>query len=158
MEAQMKINGELVRTLREGKSWSQEHLASASGLSARTIQRVESDGMGSAETRLALAAALGVPVAALMESPKVGNALGSVRLPLWGWIGWGVGGVCSVGLLSLPYVMDAIALPMPLKYVMLNLVPWLAVAGLSIGAVATTNRWRRARAAAQQPVAAVGSR
>ena len=37
MEAQMKINGEAVRALRERKSWSQEHLASASGLSVRTV-------------------------------------------------------------------------------------------------------------------------
>ena len=62
MEAQMKINGEAVRALREQKSWSQEHLASASGLSVRTVQRVEIDGVASAETRLALAAALDVPV------------------------------------------------------------------------------------------------
>jgi transcriptional regulator with XRE-family HTH domain len=32
MEAQMKINGAAVRALREQKSWSQEHLASAAGL------------------------------------------------------------------------------------------------------------------------------
>jgi transcriptional regulator with XRE-family HTH domain len=43
--------------VREKKSWSQEHLASASGLSVRTIQRVEVENIASAETRLALAAA-----------------------------------------------------------------------------------------------------
>lgn len=68
MEAQMKINGEAVRALREQKSWSQEHLASASGLSVRTVQRVEVEGIASAETRLALAAALDVPVADLMPA------------------------------------------------------------------------------------------
>ena len=66
MEMQMKINGERVRALREQKSWSQEHLAEASGLSVRTVQRVEVEGIASAETRLALAAALDVPVAELM--------------------------------------------------------------------------------------------
>ena|SRR5688572_19458143 len=66
MEAQMKINGDAVRALREQKSWSQEHLAGASGLSVRTVQRVEMENIASAETRLALAAALGVPVADLM--------------------------------------------------------------------------------------------
>ena len=70
MEAQMKINGEAVRALREQKSWSQEHLASASGLSVRTVQRVEIEGIASAETRLALAAALDVPVADLMLAPS----------------------------------------------------------------------------------------
>ena len=69
MEAQMKINGEAVRALREQKSWSQEHLANASGLSARTVQRVEMENVASAETRLALAAALDVPVTVLMSAP-----------------------------------------------------------------------------------------
>ena len=68
MEAQMKINGEAVRALRERKSWSQEHLADASGLSVRTVQRVEMENIASAETRLALAAALDVPVADLMPA------------------------------------------------------------------------------------------
>jgi transcriptional regulator with XRE-family HTH domain len=74
MDAQMKINGEAVRALRERKSWSQEHLASASGLSVRTVQRVEVEGIASAETRLALAAALGVPVADLIPGPPSTNA------------------------------------------------------------------------------------
>ena len=74
MEAQMKINGEAVRALREQKSWSQEHLASASGLSVRTVQRVEAEGVASSETRLALAAALGVPVNDLISAPPSANA------------------------------------------------------------------------------------
>ena len=74
MEAQMKINGEAVRALREQKSWSQEHLANASGLSVRTVQRVEMENVASAETRLALAAALDVPVAVLMSAPLATDA------------------------------------------------------------------------------------
>jgi transcriptional regulator with XRE-family HTH domain len=73
MEVQMKINGEVVRALREQKSWSQEHLANASGLSVRTVQRVEIENVASAETRLALAAALDVPVAVLMSAPQSTN-------------------------------------------------------------------------------------
>lgn len=74
MEAEMNINGKIVRALREQKSWSQEHLASASGLSVRTVQRVEADSVASAETRLALAAALGVPVDDLISAPPLINA------------------------------------------------------------------------------------
>ena len=74
METQMKINGEAVRALREQKSWSQEHLANASGLSVRTVQRVEMENVASAETRLALAAALDVPVSVLMPAPPSTNA------------------------------------------------------------------------------------
>ena len=74
MESQMTINGEAVRALREQKSWSQEHLASASGLSVRTVQRVELENVASAETRLALAAALDVPVAEFMPAPPPTDA------------------------------------------------------------------------------------
>jgi transcriptional regulator with XRE-family HTH domain len=74
METQMKINGEAVRALREQKSWSQEHLAGASGLSVRTVQRVEMENVASAETRLALAAALGVSVADLMPAAAATTA------------------------------------------------------------------------------------
>jgi transcriptional regulator with XRE-family HTH domain len=70
----MKINGEAVRALREQKSWSQEHLADASGLSVRTVRRVEMENVASAETRLALAAALDVPVAVLVPAPTSANA------------------------------------------------------------------------------------
>jgi transcriptional regulator with XRE-family HTH domain len=69
METQMQINGTAVRALREQKSWSQEHLASAAGVSVRTVQRVETENIASAETRLALAAALDVPVAVLIPAP-----------------------------------------------------------------------------------------
>ena len=102
MESQMKINGDVVRTLREGKSWSQEHLANASGLSVRTIQRVETESVGSAETRLALAAALNVPVSDLMNvaSPAKQEIAVVRRVPFWGWLGWGFGVLCSIGVVS----------------------------------------------------------
>ena len=59
------MNGQLVKKLREERSWSQEHLAAAAGLSLRTIQRVEAEGKASPETRLSLAAALSVELAQL---------------------------------------------------------------------------------------------
>jgi transcriptional regulator with XRE-family HTH domain len=65
MDEQMKIDGEQVRKLREARAWSQEHLAAAAGLSARTIQRVESEGAAAPETRLAIASAFGVAATSL---------------------------------------------------------------------------------------------
>jgi transcriptional regulator with XRE-family HTH domain len=56
----MSINSEVVREFRKKANWSQEDLATASGLSLRTIQRVETDGSAALETRRALAAAFGV--------------------------------------------------------------------------------------------------
>lgn len=61
----MKIQSALVRQLRVQRAWSQEHLAEVAALSLRTVQRVEADGGASAETRMALAAAFGIDVAAL---------------------------------------------------------------------------------------------
>jgi transcriptional regulator with XRE-family HTH domain len=57
--------GEKVRGLREARSWTQQHLADAAGLSLRTVQRLEAMHSGSAETLLAVAAALDVDVRTL---------------------------------------------------------------------------------------------
>lgn len=64
----MNINAEQVRILRESRGWSQEHLAEVSGLSLRTIQRIEADGRGSRESKLSLAAAFDVPLGRLCST------------------------------------------------------------------------------------------
>jgi transcriptional regulator with XRE-family HTH domain len=61
----MKINAQLVISLRNRRSWSQEELATAAGLNLRTIQRIESDGVASLQSRKALAAAFDVDVTEL---------------------------------------------------------------------------------------------
>ena len=60
MALDMRLDTDLVRKLREDKGWSQEHLAAVSGLSTRTVQRLEAEGNASLESRSALAAAFGV--------------------------------------------------------------------------------------------------
>ena len=62
---EMKIDSEIVKDLRNQKSWSQEHLASVSGLSLRTIQRIENNGACSLESKKALASVFGVENAVL---------------------------------------------------------------------------------------------
>ncbi len=61
----MKTDAQRVRQLREARAWSQEQLAEIAGINVRTLQRVESSGGGSLETRMALAAALEVTPAQL---------------------------------------------------------------------------------------------
>ena len=51
------INRDLVRQLRSERCWSQEHLALVSGISLRTVQRVEKDGKCSLDSMKAIAAA-----------------------------------------------------------------------------------------------------
>lgn len=53
-----KAHSMIIRKLRLEKGWSQETLAEVSGLSVRTIQRIERGGQASLETMNALAAVL----------------------------------------------------------------------------------------------------
>jgi transcriptional regulator with XRE-family HTH domain len=61
VEAQMTLDVEKLKQLRERWGWSQDQLANAAGVSVRTVQRAERDGTASRETKVCLAAALGVP-------------------------------------------------------------------------------------------------
>jgi transcriptional regulator with XRE-family HTH domain len=69
----MKINAQLIAALRKKKSWSQEELATASGLNLRTIQRIESDGAASLQSRKALASVFEMDVGELeiKEQPQM---------------------------------------------------------------------------------------
>jgi transcriptional regulator with XRE-family HTH domain len=61
----------MTRLLREARGWTQEHLAVVSGLSVRTIQRIEAGTPPSRESLLALAAAFDLAVVDLMDGPHV---------------------------------------------------------------------------------------
>lgn len=57
----------ILKKLREQRGWSQEHLARCSGLSARTIQRIESGHKASLESFMSLASALEVDLKTLQQ-------------------------------------------------------------------------------------------
>lgn len=67
----MNISSSRIRHLRHERGWSQEQLALASGLSLRTIQRVETEERASRETRVCLAATFNLPLAKLLEAEDV---------------------------------------------------------------------------------------
>ena len=69
MDSTMQIDPSRLKQLREQRAWSQEHLAALTGLSVRTIQRLETTGAAAHESRLALAAAFGLDPADLAPSP-----------------------------------------------------------------------------------------
>ena len=97
MESNVKISAQLIKTLREARGWSQDHLATVAGVGLRTVQRVEAEGAASAETRMALASALEVAPASLLPQ-------GDSQVPLsqghkWGLI-LGMGGAASGTLLA----------------------------------------------------------
>jgi transcriptional regulator with XRE-family HTH domain len=61
----MRIDSKKIRAERERRAWSQEHLATVSGLGLRTIQRIEKTGAASFESARALASVFEVGVADL---------------------------------------------------------------------------------------------
>ena len=75
----------IVKKLREKKRWSQEQLATLSGLNVRTIQRVEGGQNASLETLKCLASVFEVDIATLTEEITVidKEAEEWKRLPWW---------------------------------------------------------------------------
>ncbi|MEP3891640.1 MAG: helix-turn-helix transcriptional regulator [Hellea sp.] len=62
---QINTDAKKIKRWREDRSWSQEHLAEAAGLSLRTVQRIENGDGASRESVMALAAAFDVDVISL---------------------------------------------------------------------------------------------
>lgn len=87
------INSKLIKSLRLEKSWSQEKLATVSGLDLRTVQWAESDGIASLKTKLALASALNVKPDYLVMSEA--DLQTKTNTAIYGYIGTGIGLVCS---------------------------------------------------------------
>ncbi|NQZ23250.1 MAG: helix-turn-helix transcriptional regulator [Colwellia sp.] len=71
MSKYVELNSNKIQKLRTQKCWSQDELASVSGLSIRTIQRVEKAGNASLETVKALASVFEVEPAYLQSSKEI---------------------------------------------------------------------------------------
>ena len=71
----MQINSGLIKQERERRAWSQQQLAEVSGLSVRTVQRVEISGVASYDTVQALASVFELSI----ESLTLANALPSSK-------------------------------------------------------------------------------
>jgi len=106
------INSELVKHLRKEKSWSQEHLATVAGLSVRTIQRIESQGTGSLESRKALAAVFEVEASTLLiDKELVAKYEQHQATKKFGYLGVGVGTVGAISAMAYSYfVKDSLSL------------------------------------------------
>ena len=74
----MKIDVELLLKLRKERAWSQDELATASGLNLRTIQRIEKEAIASLQSMKALASAfdLNIRDLELEESTMINELLG----------------------------------------------------------------------------------
>jgi len=61
----MRVNSKRIRSEREKRAWSQEHLADASGLGVRTVHRIEKTGIASLESIKALASVFELEISQL---------------------------------------------------------------------------------------------
>ncbi|WP_194756592.1 helix-turn-helix transcriptional regulator [Aliidiomarina indica] len=79
----MDIQSSVVRDTRVSKGWTQQQLSDVSGLSLRTVQRVESQGQGSLETCNALCAVLEIPRESLLQKePEESEDMKSLLMPI----------------------------------------------------------------------------
>jgi len=65
---EMELNKDKLKQLRESKAWSQSHLAEVAGVSLRTIQRVEKNGMASPESVKAICASYGIKAGDILKN------------------------------------------------------------------------------------------
>jgi len=79
----MQLNAEKVRELRTQKAWTQQQLAEICGLSMRTIQRVEVNGIASLETSKALAAAFEIDRDQLLVKATTAPSTAVFEVPPW---------------------------------------------------------------------------
>jgi DNA-binding XRE family transcriptional regulator len=89
------VNSKFIKELRNKRSWSQDHLASVSGLSLRTIQRIEKEGNCSLESKKALAAVFEVKTTdfdLVVNSIQKPNIIKGRR---YGYLGAAAGIFCS---------------------------------------------------------------
>lgn len=90
------INKDLIKKLRNNRSWSQDQLAAVSGLSLRTVQRIENEGSCSLESKKALAAVFAISASSLDVDPTAAEVLAlQQRGRNYGLAGAGVGLVCA---------------------------------------------------------------
>jgi transcriptional regulator with XRE-family HTH domain len=82
----VQLNPSKIRQLRSDRGWTQQQLAEICGLSLRTIQRVELQGIASLETTKSLAAAFELDKSALQQSDEAVTAPAIAEkpaLPIW---------------------------------------------------------------------------
>ncbi len=64
----MDINAQRIKSQRNQRGWTQQHLADACGVSLRTIQRVERYGTASNDTAMSIASAFEIKTAEILRT------------------------------------------------------------------------------------------
>ena len=104
------VDKKRVRKLRNHRAWSQDHLASASGLSLRTIQRIENDGSCSLESKKALAGVFNIKPSDLdIQVDAIENLAASKRGRMFGFAGVTLGLVCAYIGITLSLISEQVS-------------------------------------------------
>ncbi len=104
------VDKKRVRKLRNHRAWSQDHLASASGLSLRTIQRIENDGSCSLESKKALAGVFNIKPSDLdIQVDAIRNLAASNWGRMFGFVGVTAGLVCAYIGITLPLISGQVS-------------------------------------------------
>lgn len=139
MEAEMRVSPSIVRKLRTDLGWSQEQLAIASGLSLRTIQRVEAEGVVSLETRASLAATFSVSASALAVESSAKENTNQPRRDVAAFF-------LGVAVIACVMLNESGRVPgMPMSEALMAIDTILAVLGISIGGSAFLRLSRQRR-------------
>ncbi len=77
---EMELNIDKLKQLRESKAWSQSHLAEVAGISLRTIQRVEKNGIASPESVKAICGSYGIEARDILKNETEQNITESAPL------------------------------------------------------------------------------
>lgn len=96
----VQVDADFIRSEREKRAWSQEHLAGAAGIGVRTIQRIEATGIASYESVRAISAALEIPVARLRRGDGVQEVTRVPRPRLARLMRW-VGAAAALAVVAL---------------------------------------------------------
>ncbi|WP_405600686.1 MULTISPECIES: helix-turn-helix transcriptional regulator [unclassified Pseudoalteromonas] len=94
------INSELIKKQRNERTWSQDHLASVSGLSLRTIQRIEKEGKCSLDSKKALASVFEIDANDLDFVDYSSQIMVANKGRRYGLLGAGIGLFCSYSAIT----------------------------------------------------------
>ena len=98
------INKYLIKKLRQERSWSQDQLSSVSGISLRTVQRIENEGTCSLESKRALAVAFEINANDLnINTTEINSLASSNRGRKCGFAGAIVGLVSSYSGITMSF-------------------------------------------------------
>jgi transcriptional regulator with XRE-family HTH domain len=107
---EMQVNIDVIKIQRSNRAWSQTQLAEVSGLSLRTIQRIEKTGVASLESVKSLASVFEIDIKDIKEClKKPAYSLKSKLVTLFGAVG-----IILSGLVMLPATAQSIMVDLEL--------------------------------------------